>query len=291
MPTRIPWLSKQEYPFEHHWLKLPAGRMQYIDEGSGHPIIFVHGTPGWSFEFRHIIKKLRDQYRCIAFDHIGFGLSDKPPTWDYSLQHHTENLKHLIDHLNLRSFSLVLHDFGGPISFPLIFSHREKVSSIILLNTWLWPIETCDPDFAKTKKIAGSFLMKFLYIYFNFSAKFMLPMAWGSKNPLSKEIHRNYLEPFSKKDDRLGTWSFAKSICDNKHPYWQMEKQLNEIENTPTLILWGNADQFIKPVHLEKWRKSLPNARVREMFNVGHFPHDEDADFVGKEIFEFLERP
>ena len=73
------WLDRAEYPFAPRWLDLPAGRMHYVDEGQGRPIVFVHGTPDWSFVWRHLIKALRPRYRCIAPDNLGFGLSDKPP--------------------------------------------------------------------------------------------------------------------------------------------------------------------------------------------------------------------
>ena len=72
------WLSDEIYPFESSFFTTPSGHeMHYIDEGAGEPIVFLHGNPTWSFEFRHLIRDLRSQYRCIAPDHIGFGLSSR----------------------------------------------------------------------------------------------------------------------------------------------------------------------------------------------------------------------
>jgi len=87
------WMDTGVYPFEPRAFSLPMGRMSYVDEGEGDPLVMVHGNPSWSFEFRDLIKHFSATHRCIAPDHIGFGLSDKPPAWDYLPQHHAENLE------------------------------------------------------------------------------------------------------------------------------------------------------------------------------------------------------
>ena len=88
--------------------------MHYVDEGQGPPLVFVHGTPDWSFVWRHLIKALSPRYRCIAPDNLGFGLSDKPRDASYAPPEQAANLRQLIEHLGLRDITLVLHDFGGP---------------------------------------------------------------------------------------------------------------------------------------------------------------------------------
>ena len=81
--TKPKWLNTKEYPFKSNFFKTSIGRLHYVDEGKGEPIIFVHGNPAWSFEFRNLIKEFSKTNRCIAPDHIGFGLSDKPANWSY----------------------------------------------------------------------------------------------------------------------------------------------------------------------------------------------------------------
>src|ERR687892_1321981 len=102
-PTATPpipdWLDRAAYPFEHRWAKLPPGWMHYLDEGSGHPLLFVHGTPTWSFEYRHLVRALADGFRCIAPDHLGFGLSERPPNLRYSAEEHAKNLARFADDL------------------------------------------------------------------------------------------------------------------------------------------------------------------------------------------------
>ena len=72
----IDWIDTKEYPFAHKYFEVNGAKMHYIDEGIGEILLFVHGTPSWSFEFRNAIKILSKNFRCIAADHIGFGLSD-----------------------------------------------------------------------------------------------------------------------------------------------------------------------------------------------------------------------
>jgi haloalkane dehalogenase len=71
---QTPWLDRAAYPFGHHTLEVDGGLMHYVDEGSGEPILFVHDSAAWSFVYRHLIHDLRHHYRCVAPDHIGFGL-------------------------------------------------------------------------------------------------------------------------------------------------------------------------------------------------------------------------
>ena len=98
------WLDRNEYPFKSHYFKLPVGKMHYLDEGEGDPIVMVHGNPGWSFEFRGIVKEMSKTNRCIVADHIGFGLSDKPFEWGYLPEGHAKNFELFMNHLNLEKY-------------------------------------------------------------------------------------------------------------------------------------------------------------------------------------------
>ena len=116
---------KKEYPFGSNFLTLTNGnKIHYVDEGikGNFPTLFLHGNPTWSFFYRNLIQSLSGDFRCIAPDHLGCGLSDKPDILDfnYDLQGHADNLQELICHLNLEKFNLVVHDWGGAIGLSLI---------------------------------------------------------------------------------------------------------------------------------------------------------------------------
>ncbi len=112
-----------DYPFASHFLELDGGRLHYIDEGAGPVIVMVHGNPTWSYFFRHLISLLKKNYRVIALDHMGCGLSDKPQDYPYCLAQHIENLESLICHLQIDRFSLIVHDWGGAIGIGCAVNH------------------------------------------------------------------------------------------------------------------------------------------------------------------------
>jgi len=281
------WLNTKEYPFAHNYLTVDGAQLHYIDEGQGEVLLFVHGTPSWSFEFRNIIKHLSKNYRCIALDHIGFGLSDKPAGYDYSIQNHTATLLKLITHLQLNQFSMLVHDFGGIIGLAAAEQIPDKISKIIILNTWCRSIQD-EPEYKKMKGILGSPLMPFLYRYFNFSAKYILPAAFGERSRLTPEVHQQYLKPFGNASERNGTVAFAKSLLRDQQYYESIGKMLSVLKNKPVLIIWGMKDAFITEKHLLWMQEQFPAAEVVKYEDAGHFVLEEKSVVAGPVIEAFL---
>lgn len=149
------WLDRTQYPFTSRWLELSAGRMHYVDEGDGDPILFVHGTPTWSFEYRHLVRALSLTNRCVAPDHLGFGLSERPESFPYTIQAHADNLAQFVERLGLRDLTLVVHDFGGPIALPLALKRPGIVRRLVIINSWMWPLDD-DPVIRRGGRLAGS---------------------------------------------------------------------------------------------------------------------------------------
>src|SRR5687768_9211825 len=93
MKQQFDWLDLKEYPFASNYYLINRHRLHYTDEGKGKIILYIHGTPSWSFDFRNVTANLRKDFRCISVDHIGFGLSDKPENYDYSTMNHSRTLE------------------------------------------------------------------------------------------------------------------------------------------------------------------------------------------------------
>jgi len=252
--------------------------MHYIDEGEGDVILFVHGTPSWSFDFRKLILKFRNKYRCIAPDHIGFGLSDKPRNYPYTTELHTSNLQELILYLNLTNITLVVHDFGGPIALHFATIYPERIKQIVIMNSWSWNTEN-EPEFRKMRRILKSPLLPFLYLYFNFSARYLLPASFG-KHKLSKKLHKQYTSPFDTKSERYGTLGFAKSLLTEQEWFQSIWNVLDILQSKRILLIWGMADSFITPRFLKKWMLPFPHAKVIELQGCGHFPQEENSEAV-----------
>ena len=104
--------------------------------GRGRPVVFFHGEPTWSFLWRKVIPPVRDAgYRCIAPDYAGFGRSDKPTDigW-YSYDRHVELMAALLEELDLRDATAVVHDWGGPIGLRLAVEHPDRFSRMVIIG-------------------------------------------------------------------------------------------------------------------------------------------------------------
>ena len=103
-------------------------------------MVFFHGEPTWSFLWRKVIPPVRDAgYRCIAPDLPGFGRSDKPTDLEwYSYDRHVEAIAPLLEELDLRDATVVVHDWGGPIGLRLAVEHPDRVARMVVLDTGLF---------------------------------------------------------------------------------------------------------------------------------------------------------
>jgi haloalkane dehalogenase len=275
------------YPFESRWLDLAAGRMHYIDEGSGDTLLFVHGTPTWSFEWRDLIRAFAPTHRCIAPDHIGFGLSERPKTFSYKPEAHADNLAEFVEWLNPEPFTLIVHDYGGPIGLPICLRHPERVKRLILINTWMWSF-VGDRDMEKKARIAGSRIGRFLYRWANLSLRVITPQAYADKSKLTPEIHRHYLERFPDGWSRGAVlWPLAHALLDSSQYYDSLCQQRQKLNGRPMLIIWGVRDPAFQMNQLNRWKEALPSAQVIEL-NTGHWPHEEEPDQVIEVMRNFL---
>lgn len=280
------WLDKSEYPFSSNYFDINGQKLHYIDEGRGETLLFVHGTPSWSFDFRKIIKNLRQNYRCIAIDHTGFGLSDKPEHYDYATKNHSKTLEKFAIEKQLNNITIIVQDFGGPIGLNFAIKYPHLIKKIVILNSWLWSSAN-DPHFIKFSKIIKSPLLPFLYRYLNFSPRFVLPTTYGDHKP-TKHILKHYTKPFADRTQRNGTLAFAKSLLNDQDWFQELWNSRQAISNKPTLFIWGMKDPVIIPTYLEKFQSGFSNSTTVRLETCGHFPQEEQPEKVINAIFDFL---
>lgn len=282
------WLDKEQYPFKSKYLDLDGTKLHYLDEGTGSVLLFVHGTPSWSFDFRNIIKVLSKSYRCVAIDHIGFGLSEKPKDYQYSTPGHSRNLELLVDKLNLTNLTLIVHDFGGPIGLNFGVNRPELINRIIIFNSWLWSSKG-EPEYEKMSKILNSPLLPFLYKNLNFSPKFILPKSFGDKK-ISKKLLKQYTKPFSSKNERLGALAFARSLLHDQDWFQSIWDRKVVLEDKPVLIIWGMKDPIIPAGYSKKFLSGFPKSQLVEIESAGHFPQEEEPERVTVEISKWFNK-
>jgi len=287
------WLDREAFPFASWFLDTSRGRVHYVDEGprEGEVVVLVHGTPSWSFEYRHLIPVLARTRRVIAVDHLGFGLSERPADFPYTPEAHTQVLREVIDRLQLTRFALAVHDYGGPIALPIAVAEPERISSLLLMNTWFWDLET-DREFLRLARFAASFVGRFLYRWFNASLRLMMPSAYADRRKLTLRIHAQYLAPFRSRADRVSVlWTLARSLVTSSKSFGRIWDGRGRLGSIPSLVVWGLGDSALKPYMLERVRAALPHARVEMLSGVGHWPQEEAPDEVARLCDGFFPRP
>lgn len=280
------WINKELYPFQSHFVTIENNQLHYVDEGSGVTILFVHGTPEWSFGFRDLIKQLKAKFRCIAVDMLGFGLSDKPKNANYTCEGHARRLKMFIEQLGLKDFVVVANDFGGSISLSYIIDHPDNVRKVILFNTWMRSLKD-DKHYSGPAKIVKSWLGKFLYLNMNAPVNTIMPAAYGDKRKLTHEVHRHYKEALPK-GQRTAAYAFALELSTANEWWENLWERIQTVNPDKFLFFWGLKDKFIPPYELENWKSKLPRSRYITFEDAGHFVQEEKPDEMCKAIEEFI---
>lgn len=267
-----------DFPFPTSYIRVEAGRIAYTDLGNGPPVVCLHGNPTWGLMYRHLLRDLTPAYRCIVPDYLGFGRSDKPAGASYRPPHHATRIEALINHLNLDDITLVVHDWGGPIGLSYALGNADRVSRLVLMNTWLWPNDA-DPWIAAFSRLAGGRVARPFVRGFNAFAH--LALRLGTHRPLPEKILAAYLRPLDSPDRRLPTWTFARSLLTETawlRSLWSRRRRLRSMD---AVVVWGRRDPALGAArYLNRWRRLLPDAHVYET-QASHFvPEDLGTDLV-----------
>jgi pimeloyl-ACP methyl ester carboxylesterase len=282
------WLDTHEYPFRHNFFRTPFGSLHYVDEGEGEPVVFIHGNPSWSFQFRNVIKGLSGTHRCIAPDLLGFGLSDKPPEWSYLPEDHARNLELFLESLDLHNITLVVGDWGGPVGLSYAVHHPEKVRNIVITNTWLWSVRG-DLYFQVFSKCMGGPVGRWLIHRYNFFATTLMPSMFGTKSLLTPAIHRHYIAPLARPEERKGCWVFPGQITRSSEWLQTLWELRGVLQDKHMLIAWGMKDIAFRKKELATWMRAFPGARVVRYEDAGHFVSEEKPTGLVTEIQDLLE--
>lgn len=283
------WVDKTEYPFTSKWIDLKAGKMHYIEEGSGDTLIFLHGNPVWSYSYRKLIKAFSKDYRCIGIDHLGFGLSDKPENFSYLPEDHSKNLTEFIEKKNLKNITLFVNDWGGPIGLNYAVNHPHNIKKLVIFNTFMWSVKG-DKHFERFSAFMGGLLGKFLNLQFNFFGNVVIPQAYGNKKRLTKQNKLQLTQHVPTPKERKGVWIFPKEIIGSStwlESIW--EKKLS-ISSIPVFLIWGGKDIAFRKKELATFQSFLKNSITLELPDVGHYVQDEAGERIIEPIAEFLKK-
>ncbi|MCA9236122.1 MAG: alpha/beta fold hydrolase [Planctomycetales bacterium] len=269
--------------------------MHYVDElPPGEPrgtLLFVHGNPTWSFHWRRLIGAFREQWRCVAPDHLGCGLSDLQPR-PLRLADHIENLSSLVKQLDLRRVTLVAQDWGGAIGLGTLLAERSRFERIVLLNTgafrpWFcpWRIRVCRWPVVGRLAVQGG----------NAFSRAALTMTLARRKRLAPEVAAAYLAPYDSWQRRAAVYQFVRDIpLSPQHPTWAtlggIEDRLGELTDLPATLIWGERDWCFTPACRERFEQVWPQAESHRIDDAGHWIVEDAPEDVERLMREFLER-
>ncbi|RKH67707.1 alpha/beta fold hydrolase [Corallococcus llansteffanensis] len=286
-PSDIP---RTMFDADSRFITLPSGaRIHYVDEGEGETLLFLHGNPAWSFQWRDLIKGLRGSYRCIALDYPGFGLSEAPAGFGFTPREQSLVVEEFVERLQLRDVTLVMQDWGGPIGLGFAGRRPELVRQVVLGSTWAWPTDSGTPR-GIFSAIAGGPLGEFLQVNFNGFA------AFGIKNGVVRELPSDvlgvYLRPFVPLERRGIAAFYPGQITAATGYFAEVEAGLPRLAQKKALIFWALQDQGFPHTELERFEQTFPNHRTLELPNANHFFFEDTAEQLVSELRAFMaEKP
>ncbi|MEZ5152905.1 haloalkane dehalogenase [Rhodococcus zopfii] len=266
------------YPFESRWFDSSAGRVHYVDEGFGPPILFCHGSPTWSFLYRHIVAGLRDRYRCIAVDNLGFGLSERPESFDYRIAEHSTVLGELIDHLQLDGFVVMGHDWGGPIGLSAATERAGRVRGIVLGNTVFWPIEPLANRAFSAIMSSGPMQRRILGQNL-LVERFLLGELGGTLTEAEADHYRQ-VQPTER--SRRGLAVMPREIRAARPLLDRLARDVPALlGHKPALAVWGMRDIVFRPgTCIPRIRAAFADLDVVELPRAGHFVQEYAPDEI-----------
>lgn len=290
-PNALPAELQQEYPFIPQVLDIDGMRYSYLDEGDGSVLLFVHGNPTWSFAWRNFIKGLSGQYRCIAVDHIGMGLSDKPADYAYRIDQHIDNLCRLVQHLDINEITLIGHDWGGCIGMGAAAKMPERFSRFVMMNTAAFRSQHIPLRIATCRiPVLGPLGVRGLNLF----ARAAITMAVSDHARMTPVIQRGFLFPYDCWKHRVAVQRFVEEIpLDPVHPTYQtlvaVEQGLAQFQQHPVLFIWGEQDWCFTTKFLDEWQQRFPQAQTVRFADAGHYVFEDAHERILPIMSQFLQ--
>jgi cis-3-alkyl-4-acyloxetan-2-one decarboxylase len=290
------------FPFAPHYSRAPGFEMHYVDEGSGEPVILIHGEPTWSYLYRNFIPRLSRHFRVIAPDNMGFGKSQTPSDGDFTLLRHATNLGSLIEELDLRDITLVMQDWGGPIGTVVAARYPDRMKRFVAMNTifgtdrnvretrltpWFTAIKEME-EAGELETVLGN--LRFLV------GAVIMTLGLQRREVVTDTWLRAYAAAFATRDECRAAIAFPLEglhLERIRDTLVSALPRLHELGRSgiPAMMIEGMEDRAIWPhVALAGFRAFFPQGTVHELTGVGHFIQEDAPEIVVPLIEEFCLR-
>jgi haloalkane dehalogenase len=263
--------------------------MHYIDEGSGDPILFLHGNPTSSYLWRNIIPYLATNARCIAPDLIGMGKSDKPDL-EYRFVDHAKYVEGFIDKMGLKNITLVIHDWGSGLGFHYAMRHESNIKGIAfmeaLMKTSTW--EDFPKDFRMGFRLFRTPLIGwFMISVLNIFVEQLLPKAVVRR--LTELEMNHYREPYKRIKDRKPLWRWPNEIpiegspADTTDIVAHYSQKLKESE-LPKILFYAHPGGLITSSVVEWCQEKFKNLTTVDIGDGIHYLQEDNPHLIGSEL-------
>jgi haloalkane dehalogenase len=273
------------FGFEPNYREVDGLRLAHIDEGDGRPVVFFHGEPTWSYLWRKVIPPVRDAgYRCIAPDYAGFGRSDKPTDFGwYSYDRHTELTATLLEDLDLRDATAVVHDWGGPIGLRLAVEHPDRISRIVIMETG---------PFTGRQKMSDAWFAFRDFVRANEDVPVGFLVKGGCKHDPGDEVVAAYDAPYPEPASKAGARAFPLILPTEPDAVGAAEGKavadaLRE-DQRPALVLWADSDPILPFSVGERVSSELNFPPPQPVADASHFLQEDAGAEIGATIADWL---
>jgi haloalkane dehalogenase len=270
------------FPFQSRWSQIEGIRVHYVDEGTGRPILMCHGNPTWSFLYRKLIGRLQGQFRCVAVDYPGFGLSDRPEGYGYTPAEHAAIVGRLVDQLGLDGFIVMGQDWGGPIGMSVATRRAERVAGLVFMNTWFWRTDRL--AMTLFSRVMSSRPLQRRILERNLFVERLMPRS--VTHPLEAEVLEHYRRAQPTPAARWGVAEFPRQILASGAWLERLASQApRALGDKPVLLVWGMKDPgFGSRKVIARWRRSFPAAEVVVLADANHYIQEDAPDQIADAV-------
>jgi haloalkane dehalogenase len=279
---RPAWVPQELYPFDSRYVDIDGNRIHYVDEGSGPTILFLHGNPTWSFLYRNIVLGLRDEFRCIALDYPGFGLSTAHADFGFTAAEHADAVEQFVTQLDLHDVTVMGQDWGGPIGLTVACRHPHRFSGFILGNTWAWPLNG-GLSFEVFARVLSGPVGRVLIRRANAFVNVMIPLGTASRVP--PEVMAAYRGPFPDSAARRATSEFPAELLRSEPFMQELAGALGSVTDRPALFVWGGGDFALRAsVELPRFEQLFADHHTVVLDRAKHFFQEDEPEAVVRAI-------
>jgi pimeloyl-ACP methyl ester carboxylesterase len=292
------------FPFAPHYSNASGFKMHYVDEGEGSPILCLHGEPTWGYLYREIIPILAKKHRVIVPDYMGFGKSETPHDREYTTKEHTDSLERLVEELDLRDLTLVVHDWGGQMGGALALRQHERITRIVVMNTVLsigmpgdvemwekngtesawfgWANRAvADNTFEPTLRNSGVAIVGLMKLLQGFQ-----------RSNVDENFFRAYSSQFDTPEECEGVIAFPKMIVTGTRIIEEgTPEAVAAVRAKPAIMIEGMRDKVLLAKYfIPMFEEAFPGAPIHRLETASHFLQEDEPTKIAELILEFSEQ-